>query len=177
MHPDAIKAWIQTIAATSPSHDPAFTVDEQSRILADIDNEPLNKAKSRSIIYSMSSPSKRQRLGDVPDDVATDPETTPRRPQRGNRVHTTDESPAPSFAHGEMPPQQSGSSASPSVAQTSVFTGALASRPHFATLAMDQRPYSTGSSALSVQRPRNKSPSKQQWSIILSSTNSRRSPP
>uniref|UniRef100_A0A8H7NMI3 Uncharacterized protein n=1 Tax=Bionectria ochroleuca TaxID=29856 RepID=A0A8H7NMI3_BIOOC len=111
MHRDAIQVWIQTIAATSPFHDPAFAADEQSRILAGIDDASLNKAKPRSNLYSTSSPSKRQQLRDVPDDVATDPETAPRRPQRENRVHITDESPAPSFAHGEMPPQQSGSSA------------------------------------------------------------------
>ncbi|CAG9946402.1 unnamed protein product [Clonostachys rosea f. rosea IK726] len=107
MHRDAIQVWIQTIAATSPFHDPAFAADEQSRILAGIDDASLNKAKLRSNLYSTSSPSKRQQLRDVPDDVATDPETAPRRPQRENRVHITDESPAPSFAHGEMPPQQS----------------------------------------------------------------------
>ncbi|CAH0023418.1 unnamed protein product [Clonostachys rhizophaga] len=160
MHPDAIHAWIQTIVFASPSHDLAFTADEQSRIPADIDDASLNKARSRSIIYSISSPSKRQQLGDVPGGVATDPETTPWRPRRANTVHATDESPASSFAHGEMPPWQSGSCGPPSMAQTSVFTGVLAP-PHVATLTMDQRHQSTGSSASSVQRPGSKSPSKQ----------------
>ncbi|KAI8648062.1 hypothetical protein NCS56_01537700 [Fusarium sp. Ph1] len=167
MHPDAIRAWIQTIVTTSPSQDPAFPTEGPRRIIADIDDESLNKAKCRSTRYSMSSPSKRQRLEDVSDDIVTDPETTPRRPQRpGTKVDTTDdvfESPAPSFSHGErpLPSGHTGSSASPSVAPTSVFTAVLASRPHFATPAIDQRPHSTRSSASSLQRPRSTSPSKQ----------------
>ncbi|KAK7428344.1 hypothetical protein QQZ08_005101 [Neonectria magnoliae] len=150
MHPDSIHAWIQTISATSPRHDLTFPTD----------------GPRRSHRYSMSSPSKRQRLGDAPDDIFTDPEVTPRRPQRpGTRDDTTNdvfESPVPSFSHGEIlpPPGHSGSSAVPSVAPTSVFTGALASRPHFAMPAMGQRPRSTTSSASSPQRPRSISPPK-----------------
>ncbi|KAH7302894.1 hypothetical protein B0I35DRAFT_447669 [Stachybotrys elegans] len=164
MHPDAIHAWIQTTVTTSPSHDPAFPTEGPRRI---IDDASLNKAKCRPIRYSMSSPSKRQRLEVVPDDTFSDPEKTPRRIQRqGTRVDTTDdvfERPAHSFSHGERPPppEQSGSSASPSIAPASVFTDILASRPHFATAAMDQRPHSTRSSASSLQRPRSTSPSKQ----------------
>lgn len=61
MHPDAIHAWIQTVLISSPPHDLAFSTEGPRQILPDIDDASLNKAKSRSTRYSVSSPPKQYR--------------------------------------------------------------------------------------------------------------------
>ncbi|GKU11433.1 methyltransferase type 11 [Fusarium langsethiae] len=103
----------------------------------------------------MPSPSKRPRSDQFDDHFTIDPETTPRRPQWSvTRAHTPDDvfqSPTPSFPA----PSHSSSSTIHSMAPTSVFTDALASRPHFPPLGIDQQAPSV------ARQPRSISPSKQ----------------